>query len=125
VWRYGYGAVSLLGKTASPTQIDILARTLNGRPLVLVPDQNDPESLTAFADTGAKVNEAQQTLGLSVSDLALALVPEDLDPAKLSRQSLHHLVAAAAADPVRSGPLRTPGEFPCSTEQVSTSLTPP
>lgn len=100
VWRYGPGAVSLLGKKASPTQVRLLADLAAGRPLVFVPDNNDPQSFPKFAETATAVRRTQIERRLSVSPVCVVEVPHGTDPAGLSRDQFHVMVGASATSPV-------------------------
>lgn len=101
VWRYGPGGVSCLGRDASPRQIELLAKALNGRPFVIVPDMDDPLSLPEFKETATKVLKAGHT-----GPVCLAVLPPDTDPADLARHELHRLVDEAVADPIWAAPTR-------------------
>lgn len=100
VWRYGRGAVATFGKTSSQRQVAILAARLNGRTLILVPDNNDPDSLTAFIETAKDVTTAQRNTGVPVSKVALCVLPTGRDAGSMTCASLWSAVAKAAAHPV-------------------------
>lgn len=90
VWRYGYGAVCFFGKKASLEQATIMAKRLNNRPLVLIPDRNDPDSEAGFFDSASMIRNQ----GYS-GPVGIVVVPDGLDPAKLSREQLHSMVEEA------------------------------
>jgi len=91
VWRVGHGAVSGLGKTLSPDQAQLLAGRLRGRPLVVVPDMDDPDSEIAFYKSAAAVIEAGHT-----GPVAVAPLPPGKDPADLDGQTLRRIIRLAA-----------------------------
>jgi hypothetical protein len=95
VWRHGPGAVSCLGKGASPIQVRILARNLNGRTLVTVPDGNDPESAPAFDKMAAAVVRVQRAEGLPESRVGTVELAVGTDPGGTDRRVLRDRVAAA------------------------------
>jgi hypothetical protein len=89
VWRYGFGALPLLGKTISATQVELLMKRGRARPLVLVPDADDPDSLPAFRKVAAAIESAGYE-----GPIGYAPLPPGTDPAGLSRRNLRRLVAA-------------------------------
>lgn len=99
VWRHGPGAVCPFGKTFSPTQIKIVAERLDGRPLVLVPDQDDRESSPNFVKTAKAVNASQKVNGWPLSPIGLVDLPEGKDPGSIDRNLLRELCAHAATHP--------------------------
>lgn len=125
VWRYGHGAICCLGKSASPTQIKIIAARLRGRPLVLVPDQNDPQSVDAFIKTARAVVGAQETGTMPSSPVSVVAVPEGCDPGDLDRAVFHTLVASAVADPVWVAPTPETQDKSCSIAPQAISTAPP
>lgn len=95
VWRYGYGAVCGLGKKLSLDQGRLLAEALRGRPLVLMPDTNDPDALKGFCGSAKTVIE----MGHS-GPIGLAPLPGGVDPATMSRTYLRKLVEAVAREAI-------------------------
>lgn len=97
VWRYGPGAFCGFGKSLSAAQAELVAARLKDRPLVLVPDQDDPDSEPEFKKAAALCRRHGHT-----GDVLLARLPSGSDPGKLPAAELHRLVAAAT--PVRLPP---------------------
>jgi hypothetical protein len=89
VWRYGFGALPLLGKTISQTQVGILMERGRDRPVVLIPDTDDPESYPAFV----KVAGLIQAAGYG-GNIGYAPLPPNTDPANLTQAQLRHLTQA-------------------------------
>ena len=96
VWRYGPGAVAVLGKFASHYQRQVLLRLGRGRPLVIAFDgdaRKDAEELASFL-----VEQKQESI-LYHDDhpiVVLPLSPEE-DPASLRRVVLRERVASLFA----------------------------
>lgn len=92
VWRYGPGAVSALGKSLSHEQARLLGRLLaGGRTLVVVPDTNDPTAESAAVDSVLELRRQGFT-----GPVGLAPLPAGTDPARMARDGLRAVVAAAA-----------------------------
>lgn len=96
VWRYGPGGVSCLGKDVSPDQARLLAALAAGRPVVAVPDYDDPESEAKLFDGLAAVVAAGHTGPVGVCPL-----PAGTDPADHPRPRLRAMIAAAARSAIR------------------------
>lgn len=108
VWRYGPGGVCGFGKTLSHDQARILADLAKGRPIILVPDANDPGAFDKFCD-GMKLVLAAGHCG----PYGLAPLPRGKDPATMSRTALRNLIRCAASIAVeqhRQTP--TPTQYP-------------
>lgn len=99
VWRHGPGAVCPLGKTFSPTQVKITAERAAGRPVVLVPDRNDPDSEREFIKTATKIVREQNDNGWNKSAIGMVMLPDGADPGKLDRDVLQSLCLEAATNP--------------------------
>lgn len=89
VWRYGFGALPLLGKTMSMVQVEILRERGRGRPLVLIPDTDDEESLPAFQKVANQLAEAGYP-----GCIGYAPLPPKTDPANIPTAQLRKLVKA-------------------------------
>lgn len=95
VWRYGKGAVCGLGKGLSPDQVDLLCSRLRGRPLVLIPDANDPQSEGVFIQTARDLVAKGYNGRISLAPLKVGTDPADMDTGKL-RGLVRASVAASA-----------------------------
>lgn len=92
VWRYGYGALPLLGKTMSAVQVGILVERGRNRPIVLIPDtKTGASSLDEFCKIGSDLTAAGYG-----GPIGYAPLPDNTDPAMLSTARLRRLVKAAA-----------------------------
>jgi len=89
VWRYGFGALPLLGKTMSATQTEILMDRGRGRPIVLIPDTDDEESLPAFQRVAKQLTDAGYP-----GCIGYAPLPPKTDPANLTTTQLRKLTKA-------------------------------
>lgn len=92
VWRYGYGAVCSLGKDLSTDQVQLLVERGGTRPLVMIPDYDDPKSEAAFFKS-AKALIAAGYRG----KIGWVKLPEGKDPATMGVRDLRFLVNNAAA----------------------------
>jgi hypothetical protein len=77
------------GKTISQTQVGILMERGRDRPVVLIPDTDDPESYPAFV----KVAGLIQAAGYG-GNIGYAPLPPNTDPANLTQAQLRHLTQA-------------------------------
>lgn len=96
VWRYGPGAVCGLGKGLSQDQAHLLASRLRDRPLVLVPDQDDPGSEPAFFRAASDLASCGYKGRISVAEL-----PAGKDPADLDARTLRRIVRESATQAVQ------------------------
>jgi hypothetical protein len=100
VWRYGTGSVARLGKRLSPQQLKVLIKCAAGRPIVFIPDMNDPE---AEVNTHADIRDlaAQCYAG----PVAVCALPQGTDPGGLERDYLRELAKQSLqfAIPVSGG----------------------
>lgn len=92
VWRFGPGGLAGLGRGLSYAQVQLLAKRGGGRPVVMVPDQDDPDSPPAFAAAATQLVSAGYR-----GTVALLKIPDGTDPAVHPRPVLHAEVARAAA----------------------------
>jgi len=103
VWRYGSGAVALLGKDMSPTQRGLLSHYFAGRPIIVMLDGD------AQAAAEKIQRELQAARGHRGGDerVVIARLPEGRDPADLTREQVQSITVAA----LRAGPatIRHPG----------------
>lgn len=98
VWRYGPGAVCRFGKKLTAAQLELALRLTRGRPVVVVPDANDPQAagaalrdLTHLARAGYR------------GHAAVCPLPPGTDPARHPRPLLRDYVAAALRHAVAVG----------------------
>jgi len=92
VWRYGPGAICSLGKDMSADQVSLLVSRGKTRPLVLVPDCDDPKSEEAFFKSAKALVQAGYQGKIGVAEL-----PPGKDPASMPLRDLRFLVINAAA----------------------------
>lgn len=111
VWRFGPGGVAVLGKGLSSHQVDRLVRLARGRPILLYPDGDDPQSLQRFAEDAATLIAHPGLAG------PVGLVPPvpGGDPADQTREQLwesaDQVIAEAAIYPEAAVPHSNPGGF--------------
>jgi hypothetical protein len=91
VWRYGFGALPLLGKTMSAVQTEIMIERGRGRPVVLIPDnkQDSDESIAAFQKVASQLEDAAYP-----GCIGYAPLPPGTDPANLTTAQLRNLTKA-------------------------------
>lgn len=91
VWRYGPGAVASLGKGCSATQLGLLSEVAAGRPVVWVPDGNDPDAMDyALHDAGRFCRHYRHK-----GPVGICPIPEGKDPGGIARAELRARVAYA------------------------------
>jgi hypothetical protein len=90
VWRFGPGAVALLGKSPSAEQLKLLD-TLNNRPLAVMLDGDAEEEAVRLAEQLANRRRAS---GSSHPVRRIGL-PDGQDPADCSRNQLHDVLKQA------------------------------
>jgi len=90
VWRYGPGAVCRFGKKLGPTQLELALRLTHGRPVVFIPDANDPQA----ADAALRDLEHLARAGYR-GHAALCPLAPGTDPARHPRPLLRGYVEAA------------------------------
>jgi len=91
VWRYGPGAVCGFGKVLSETQIEVLASVAGSRPVVVIPDANDPESVGKM--TVSALSMRRYGYAGSIGGVEL---PAGTDPGSSSTEFLRKAVNAAS-----------------------------
>jgi len=88
VWRYGPGAVALLGKDLSTTQRALLLHHFSGRPLVVMLDGD-------AQDAAAKIQRELQAARGGNDRVVIAWLPAGQDPADLSREQVQGITTEA------------------------------
>ena len=98
VWRYGRGAICGLGKGLSPTQVQLVADAIGDRPLILIPDSNDPQSEPKFVKAAWDIRQRGYKGFVNI-----VLLKAGTDPAKWPRDVLrkHVIMNSTALDVVR------------------------
>lgn len=91
VWRIGYGAVALFGKTLSSQQRTLILRHFAGRPLVVLLDA-DAE---AEAESIASELRAARTGGPGENRVGRGILPAGRDPADCSVEELGTVIEQA------------------------------
>ncbi len=88
VWRYGPGGVCWFGHRPSRVQVGKMVTLLAGRPLILVPDADDPDSPGMFGWAASHIRAAGHRGHIGVVGL-----PPGTDAAKFDRGVLRAAVA--------------------------------
>jgi hypothetical protein len=82
VWRLGKAAVALFGKTMSLAQQDLIARTWQNKPVILMLDHDAKDEMT----------RATELLGKKSMQVVPVSLPDSRDPADYSEADISHLL---------------------------------
>lgn len=89
VWRVGPAAVGLFGKTASPTQLDLLLRGWADKPIIVL---LDGDAYLSARDLAVRLESRHQ------GPVVQVVLADDQDPGSLTQEDLWNAITAAATD---------------------------